>query len=184
MYGAMRWIAGCMVVVGLLAAGPTARAQTATKIGVFDPQRVAQECAQGKRLQAKLTEMQQQKQTELSGRTQELADLEKQFAEQALSLSENRRNAMQIDIERRKLELENARGLATQQLQLEFAGAQGRFNEMLLRAVEEFGRREGFDLILDTGAVAWTSAKIDVTTAIIDLVDQMYPLGDDANGDD
>ncbi len=86
-------------------------------------------------------------------------------------------------IERKKLEIENARTLASQELQLEFANAQGKFNEMLLAGVEEFGRSQGFDLILDTTAVAWAGEKIDVTTALIDRVDEMFPATASEGGD-
>lgn len=167
----------CLLAAAVvLNAGSAAQAQqTSLKIGVFDPQRVAEESVQGKRLQARLMELQQTKQAQLATKGQELANLEKQAAEQALSLSAERRNALQMDVERRKLELDNLRNMATQELQLEFQGAQSEFNEMLVRGVQEFGQSEGFDLILDVAAVAWAGPTIDVTTAIIDRFDAMFP---------
>lgn len=164
-----------VAMIGLVAGA--SQAQTALKIGVFDPQRVSLESAQGKRLQAELNALQQTKQAELKTKDQMIVELEKTFNEQRLSLSTERRKEMELDIERRKLELQNARNLATQQLQLEFADAQQKFNDILIRGVSEFGRAEGFDLILDMGAVAWAGEKVDVTTAIIDLIDGMYPAG-------
>jgi len=176
MRGKSRLLIHLVATAVVLTAGSVTQAQqTSLKIGVFDPQRVAEESLQGQRLQARLMELQQTKQTELASKGQELAELEKRAAEQALSLSTERRNALQMDVERRKLELENLRSMATQQLQLEFSGAQSEFNEMLIRGVQEFGQNEGFDLILDVAAVAWAGPTVDVTTAIIDRFDEMFP---------
>ena len=68
-----------------------------------------------------------------------------------------------------------AKELATRQLQLEISAAEARFNDQLNAAVAEFGRNEGFALILDTGTVAWAASAIDVTTAVIDQFDRMFP---------
>ena len=168
---------GIALAAALAALAGVPAAAQGLKLGVFDPQRVAQESIQGKQLQARLDEMQSKKQAELAARGQEIQTLEKQFGEQQLSLSTDRRSALQIDIERKKLELENARNLATQQLQLEFAGAQSKFQEMLLKGIASYGRGESFDVILDVGSVAWASETVDVTTAIIDRFDSLFPQG-------
>jgi outer membrane protein len=168
------------VLLVVTLAGSAAHAQSSLKIGVFDPQRVSEESKQGQRLQAELSALQQSKQAELQAKDQALAAKEKEYNEQRLSLSEDRRKALELDIERRKLELKNAQQLATQELQLEYADAQQKFNEMLIRGVSQFGESEGFDLILDMAAVAWAHQGIDVTTAIIDLVDTLYPIEEGA----
>lgn len=170
----------CLVLLGSLAAGFQAQAQT--KIGVFDPQRVSIESEQGKQLQTELSALQKQKQEGLAAKSKVLNALEQQFAEQALSLSTEKRTQLQLDIERGKLDLENARELASRELQLEYSGAQARFQEMLLAGVEDLGTNQGFDLILDTGAVAWAGPSVDVTTAIIDRMNRMFPLTPAGNG--
>ena len=166
-----------MVTLGVaLVVGSAAHAQSSFKIGVFDPQRVSQESLQGKRLQAELSTLQQSKQAEIKAKDDELLASEKSYSEQRLSLSDGRRKQMELDIERRRLELKNLQQLATQQLQLEYADAQQNFNDMLIRAVAQFGQDEGFNLILDMSSVAWAAQNTDVTTAVIDLVDTLYPV--------
>ncbi len=81
----------------------------------------------------------------------------------------------------RKLELQNTRAAGHQE-QLEFNDAQQKFNDVLIRGINEFGKNEGFDLILDMGAVAWAGQTIDVTTAIIDIFDSMFPAAADGSG--
>ena len=77
--------------------------------------------------------------------------------------------------QRKLLELNNSKDLATRELQLEVAGAEARFNEKLRVVIEQIGTDENFALILDRAAVAWASSAIDVTTAIIDRFDRTFP---------
>jgi outer membrane protein len=168
-------ILGLVMLVAMVFAGSAVHAQATFKIGVFDPQRVSMESAQGKRLQSELSTLQAGKQAEIKSLDEALLAKEKEYSEQRLSLSEGRRKAMELDIERRRLELKNSQQLATQQLQLEYNEAQQNFNDMLIQAVAQFGEKEGFSLILDMSSVAWAAQNVDVTTAVIDLVDSLYP---------
>jgi Skp family chaperone for outer membrane proteins len=55
------------------------------------------------------------------------------------------------------------------------AAAESQFNDKLRSVVVQFAKDEGFDLILEAASVAYASTGSDVTTAIIDLFDRMYP---------
>jgi Skp family chaperone for outer membrane proteins len=154
---------------------PTARAQTSLKVGVFDPQRISEETAGGRRVQAELSALRDQKQQDISIKEQAINELQQQLNQQALSLSVDRRATLEMDIRRRLLELNNAKDLASQELQFELTAAQARFNDQLIVVVEAFGREEAFDLVFDRTLVAWASGSIDVTTAIIDRFDKMFP---------
>ena len=80
-------------------------------------------------------------------------------------------------LEDRELATLAARGqeLAFRELQLEIEAAEAKFNEKLRIAVTEFGRGGAFTVILDSGAVAWADASVDVTMNIIDQFDQLFP---------
>ena len=43
--------------------------------------------------------------------------------------------------------------------------------------VTQFGREEGFDILLDRSLVAWSAENVDVTTAMVDLFDRVYAPG-------
>jgi len=159
----------------LLLATSAVSAQTALKIGVFDPQRISEETIEGKRAAAELSAIRDAKQQEIVAMEQALNQLQEQFAAQALSLSIDRRAALQVEIQRKQLELQNSRELAFRELQIEIEAAEGKFNEKLRVSVSEFGRAGNFTVILDAGAVAWASAAVDVTTNVIDQFDKMYP---------
>lgn len=165
------WIAAAIVIV----ATGAAEAQSAIKIGVFDPGRVSEEAVRAKKVQADLQAIRDAKQAEIDTREEEITGLQQQISQQALSLSPDKLATMEISIQRKLLELNTAKELATRQLQLEIAAAEAKFNEQLNAAVAEFGRSEEFALILDTGSVAWAASAIDVTTAVIDQFDRMFP---------
>lgn len=158
----------------LLAATSLAQAQT-VKIGVFDPVRVSVEATEAKRLQAELEAIRDAKQAEITIQEQEIAALQQRLNQQALSLSVDRRTTLQIDIQRKLLALNKSKELASQELQLEFTAAEAKFNEKLRSVVEQFGREEGFSVILDAQAVAWASNAVDVTTPIVDRFNRMFP---------
>ena len=87
-----------------------------------------------------------------------------------------------VNIQRKLLRLNTAKELASQQLQLEFSAAEVGFNEKLARVVDQFGRDNGFSIILDNSAVVFASAAVDVTTPIVDLFNRLYPAAAGAAG--
>ena len=73
------------------------------------------------------------------------------------------------------LELETRREMLTKGFQLEIAAAEARFNEKLRTVINQFARDQEFSVILERGAVAYSAASVDITTAVIDLFNRMYP---------
>lgn len=153
----------------LLVAGPAqAQAQPAIRIAVFDPQRVSEESDEGKKVQTELTGLRDRKQAELAAKEKELQDMQNQLTAQGLSLSADRRNALEKDVQRKLLELQQAREGARSEMQFELSAAQNKFQEKLLAIVEQYGREEGFTLVLDRSVAAYAAPGIDVTTAVVD----------------
>lgn len=170
-----------VVLLTLVAPAMTSRvsAQTA-KLAVFDPQRVSEETALGKKVQERLKGFQQTKQAEIDAKERSIKDLQRELSEKELSLSAEKRSEMEREIQRRALDLQSAREGATREFQLEIQSAQTEFQQKLIVAVEAFGREEGLDLILDSGVAAWVSPALDVTTAVIDRFDKMFPNAEPA----
>lgn len=175
MYRAIRSTVALIGVVCLLTLAVPVAAQTSLKIGVFDPQRLSEETVEGQRAASELAAIRDGKQQEIAGMESSLAALQDQLSKQALSLSIDKRTALQIDIQRKQLGLNNARELAFRELQIDIEAAEAKFNDKLRSVVSQFGRDEGFTLILEAGAVAWSAAAIDVTAPLIDQFDKMFP---------
>jgi Skp family chaperone for outer membrane proteins len=173
------------IVIAALALSGTAPAQAPTpKIGVFDAQRISEETEEGKRIQAELEAFRDRKQTEVTEKEAALADLQSQLETQALSLSNDRRLALEKEIQRKALDLKTFRETAGQEMQLEVVEAQDRFQGQLIAVLNNFGQSQKFDLILEYGTVVYASPTIDITTAIIDNFDQFVkpPVETGASG--
>jgi outer membrane protein len=150
-------------------------AQAAQKIGVFDAQRISEETAEGKRIQGHLSEFREKKQNELQAKEKEFGDLQGQLTNQALSLSAERKASLEKDLQRRALELNQAKESAGREMQLEVNEAQSRFQTQLLGVVEQFGRDEGFSVIVEKSLVAYSDTSSDITTALVDRFNKLVP---------
>ncbi|HXV75747.1 MAG TPA: OmpH family outer membrane protein [Candidatus Polarisedimenticolaceae bacterium] len=170
--GMLATIAALIVLAGL---GSSTAAQGSFKFGVFDPQRVSEETAEGKRIQAKLEQLRDKSQQEIASEEGKIAELQQQLNQQSLSLSPEKRTQMEIDIQKRLLQLNSRKDTMTRAFQLEIAGEEAQFNEKLRVVVGQFAQAEGFSVILEVGAVAFASPSVDVTTAVIDRFNTMFP---------
>ena len=168
-------ILAILAVLALGALAAPASAQAPLKIGVFDSQRISEEALEGKRVQTELGAARDAKQQVIAEQEQAIGDLQQRLAQQGLSLSADTRASLELEIQRRALALNAAKDLATRELQLEVAAAENRFNEKLRIVVTRFGQDEGFAVLFELGVTAWAANSVDVTTALIDLFDQMYP---------
>lgn len=171
----------CVTAVLLLLAATPLAAQTA-KIGVFDSLRISEETEEGKKVQAALKQYLDRKQAEIQGKEAALADLQNQLNSQSLSLSAEKRSSLEREVQRKALELNSLREAAMREWQLERSEAGGRFEQQLLAVVDEFGKREGFALLLDRSQVAYAAETVDVTTALVDLFNQLVKTSDDSAG--
>ncbi len=162
-----------VVAATVLVAVASAFAQQPVKIGVFSAQRVSEETEDGKKIQADLNAFQDKKRKELEAKQQEIKTLQGQLTAQGLSLSADKRSELEKSIQKKILEFNSAQESANKEMQLEVQAAQNRFEERLLAVIDRFGTQEGFTLILDAGQVAWAAKAVDVTTAIVDLYNQM-----------
>ena len=167
----------------LVAATATVWAQTpaALKVGIFDANRVSEETDEGKRIAAKLSAWGEKKKAELATKEKEIGDLRAQLESQNLSLSPEKQQQMQRDIQKKTLELQQGQEAARNEFQIEVSDAQNKFQEQLIRVINQFGRDEGFTLIIErsTGGVAFAAETIDVTTAIVDKFNDMVKVVDD-----
>ena len=159
-----------------------AQSAPALKVGVFDANRVSEETDEGKRIAAKLSAFGEKKKAELSAKEKEISDLRAQLDSQNLSLSPEKLQQMQKDVQKKGLELQQAQEAARSEFQIEVSEAQNKFQEQLIRVINQFGRDEGFTLVLErsTGGVAFASESIDITTAIVDKFNEIVKAPADA----
>ena len=159
-----------------------AEAQTAPKIGVFDPQRITQETAEGARIQARLNALQEKKRGELEKTQGDLKKLQDQFAAGAVSMTEDKRKDLLMQIERKQLELEGMQKSASRELQLEAEQAQQQWQRAVLAAVGGYGKDKGYTILLPTEVAPYYSPSIDITDDLIKAIDAAKPATAPAAG--
>lgn len=163
-----------VVLCLVLAASGIARAQT-LKVGVFDAARLSAETELGKAVTARLNAMQEMKKSSLQAKGKEVQALQAQLDAQALSLSAEKRNALEKDIQKKSLELNQAQESARSELQMEYNDEQEKFQQKILVAIGAFSRDESFTIVLEKNAVAFADPSIDVTTALVDRFNRLFP---------
>ncbi|MCU0230099.1 MAG: OmpH family outer membrane protein [Acidobacteria bacterium] len=173
---------GLAVAAVLALAARPAEAQTAPKIGVFDPQRITTETAEGARIQARLNALQEKKRGELQKSQDDLKKLQDQFAAGAVSMSEDKKKDLLMQIERKQLELEGMQKTASRELQLEAEQAQQQWQRAVLAAVSAYGKDKGYTLLLPTEVTPFFSPSIDVTDDLIKAIDAAKPAAAPAAG--
>lgn len=162
-----------LLAAGVLGTAPASAAEF--KLAVFDPQRVSEETAIGKRVQAELTVLRDRKQSAITEQEQAIAELQRKLSQQELSLSSDRRSTMEREIQSRIMQLQSNREVATRELQMEVAAAQSNFEDKLLAVVQAYSKEQGLTLVLARDLVAWADGSIDVTDGIIEHFNQMFP---------
>lgn len=159
----------------VLSAAIPAQAQS-LKVGVFDAQAVSENSEVGKRIQAELTAFTEAKEAEIGQRQAHLAQLRQELSQQSLSLSADRRAKMEKDIQRELLALQSMQESASRELELEYGSATNDFRDKLVVAVGSFGEDEGFAVILDRSQVAWAAPEVDITGAVLDRFNKLFPV--------
>ncbi len=165
-----------LVSLALLASPGVARGQSpAQKIGVFDASRLSGETELGKVVTARLTALQDKKKADLQAKGKAVQELQNQLDTKSLSLSPEKRTALEKDIQKKSLELSQAQEAARSELQLEYNEEQEKFQQKLLAAIEQFSRDEKFAIIFEKNSAAYVDPSLDVTTALVDRFNKMFP---------
>jgi outer membrane protein len=165
-----------VAALALLAGSVPAEAQ-AFKIGVFDAEKISQETAEGARIQARLNALQSAKREEIEALRKELDELQQEFLATSTSLSEEKRKEMGLKIQRKQVELEGLQKSANQELQIEVESAQVQWQRRILEIVADYGKKNGYTLILPVEVVPYYSEAVDITEEIAKVVDEKTSPG-------
>ena len=174
--------AGALVFFGGLLSVPAADAQQSTlSIVVVDLERVVMQSADGKALQARLGQFQESVQTEGEAKTKAARDIRQRIADGANSLSEEKLNQLQKDLEDAQIDLrrfQDDKQREGQKMQTEGLRA----IELKLKPVfEKIQEEAGYDLILNNvgGVVVHAAEKIDITQQVIERLNAAAEAAED-----
>jgi Skp family chaperone for outer membrane proteins len=168
-------VLACLVAALVLWAAD-GHAQAASKIGVFDSKIVFNETAEGKRLQQVLNTKRDEYRQGITAKEEEAQAIQQQLREGEFTLSDERKNLLQTDLQRRLVELDSMRQEANNNLRIDLEDVQNELDRKLLQIVEEVGVEQGFAIILEKNTqVVFASSATDISQLIIDRFNQKYP---------
>ena len=167
-----RWM--IMVPTVLALAVTAAAAQTEPmKIGVFDPEVLWKQTEVGKKANLDLSAARDRLQSQIDKKQDELEALKSRLRQQQTSLSEDRVNEMKKDILGKQTDLDRLNEDSTKEMKYQLGEVQSRFQEILVRTLETFGREKGFTMILNRGVVDYSAPSVDISQDLIVKFNEM-----------
>lgn len=164
------------VVLALAIAGPALAADPpgTMKIGVFDPEVLWKQTEVGKRYNLDLSAARDRLQAQIDKKQEDVEALKSRLRQQQQSLSEDKINDMKKEIVAKQTELERLNEDATKEMKYQLGEVQGRFQEMLVKTLDAFGKEKGYSLILNRGVVDFSATGIDVSQDLIAKFNEMH----------
>lgn len=157
---------GAVVLMGFLPA-----AQAELKIGVINTQALLQASPQAEAVQKKLRGEFEPRTVELKSRQEKLAKLQQEFQKNAMLLSEEQREKKERDLVAKGRDFKNAKEALEDDFRMRQQQELGKLQEQLLKAVEQFAKRNKYDLILADGVI-FASPAANVTEQVLNVLKQ------------
>lgn len=173
-----RWIScvpALVLAIGLAAPGARAQGEPA-RIGVFDPEVLWKLTEVGKRYNTDLTEARDRLQGAIDRKSTELEDLKDKLRQQQASLSEDKVQQMQRDLLNKRTELDRMNEDATKEIKIQVNDLQGRFQQMMEKAIEALGKEKGFIIIVNRGIVDYLAPQADITQELVARFNEMHKV--------
>jgi Skp family chaperone for outer membrane proteins len=165
----------CAVLTLSLLVAPAARAQgESMKIGVFDPEVLWKQTEVGKRYNQDLSAERDRLQSQIDKKQEELEGTKSKLRQQQLTLSDDKVNDMKKDILSKQTELDRLNEDATKEMKYQLGEVQGRFQEMLVKTLETYGKEKGYSLILNRSVVDFSAPGVDISQDLIAKFNEMH----------
>jgi outer membrane protein len=155
---------------------------TQGKIGVINIQAAIGDSAEGKKVFADLSKKYQPRQQELQRLQQEIQALQDQLSKGANTLSDEEQRRLGRDIEDKQKILKRS----TEDAQADFGTdrdeAIRRIGQKMVRIIQDYGKQNGFSLILDGGQIPiyYAATDMDITEEILKRYDAANPVAEAA----
>ncbi len=144
------------------------------KIAVLVPQKLLAKSKIGKHAGEELRGFKAEAQESLDAKAQELKDLQGDIKKRAMVLSDEERRKAFEEMERQQREAKRTKEDLERGLQRREAEILGVVNEFLAKTIIEFGKKGGYDLIVDASATVFFSEKPDITDQVVELADATW----------
>jgi outer membrane protein len=149
----------------------TGWAAQALRVGVVDVQQILNQSQRGQMLKQKLEQERTGRQKELDGRQQELVKLQAEFEKQAPVLSEQAKREKKESIERRVRDARRVAEDANRDFEKKVREAEMETTREIFAVIQEYGKDQGFSVILERSSLIFSAASVDVTSDVIKRYD-------------
>ena len=163
-------ILGAGLALGVVWA-TTGWAAQALRVGVVDVQQILNQSQRGQVLKQKLEQERTGRQKELDGRQQELVKLQAEFEKQAPVLSEQAKREKKESIERRVRDARRVAEDANRDFEKKVREAEMETTREIFAVIQEYGKDQGFSVILERSSLIFSAASVDVTSEVIKRYD-------------
>lgn len=159
------WIAVALVLL----VGSTAWASQDIKIGYVDLQRALNECEGGRKAKEEFKKQVDKYQGDLKKQKEDLESMKEQLEKKGPVMKEDERRNLQGQFEKKAREFERNYKDSQEELQRKDNELTGEILKGLHRVIQEFGKREGYTLLLESSstAVLFVTPDADLTDDVV-----------------
>lgn len=178
-----RWLAVAAAMAWLVAGVDTARAEV--RIAVVDMQRALNECSAGRKAKEQVKAKFERAQDQLKRQRDELDRLRDDLERKAEALSLDARREREKDLESRALEFKRKSEDFQRDLKRTDAELTAGIVEELYSIVADYGREQGFGLVLEAsnGGLLYADKSLDITDEVVRRHDAGHGRRGKASGD-
>lgn len=156
------------VAVALLV--PAASAQS-MKVGIFDPAKILSDSKLGQKLQDDLNQFRVTKEAELKKQQDDFDKRVSQYKAGVDTMSSERRDEVEADLASRRRDLERSARDADAELGRRRQKAVRDIEQEVAAILNDYGKRNGFTLILQRDLCAYATDSIDISSELVKLLD-------------
>ncbi len=141
------------------------------KIGVVDVQQVLNQSQRGQAVKQKLEQERTGRQKDLDARQQELLKLQAEYEKQAPVLSEQAKREKKEALERRFRDARRVAEDANRDFEKKVREAEMETTREIFTVIQEYGKDQGFSIVLERSSIIFGASAVDVTADIIKRYD-------------
>ncbi len=143
----------------------------ALKVGVVDIQGVLEQSQRGQATKQKLNQERTGRQKELEGKQAEIQKLQADFEKQAPVLSDTAKREKSEAIQRKAREVQRMFEDASRDFEKRVREAEMDVTREIFAVIQEYGKDQGYSVILERSTVVYVSGAVDLTAEIVKRFD-------------
>ena len=137
----------------------------------MDVQQILNQSQRGQALKQKLEQERTGRQKDLDGRQQELVKLQAEYEKQAPVLSEQAKREKKESLDRRVRDARRVAEDANRDFEKKVREAEMETTREIFAVIQEYGKDQGFSLILERSSLIFSATSVDVTSEVIKRYD-------------